>query len=73
MNQVTEQIVAEIERAVADGARIAPCTFTACYPRANVSAAFRVARRRGIIVVDTKSCMGTPIYRKALVYCEVTP
>lgn len=66
MSPTTELIVAEIVRAVANGARIAPVTFAACYPRANVSAAFRVARKRRLIVVDSLSVCGTPIYRMAL-------
>ncbi len=66
MSKITESIIAHIARAVANGERIAPCTFTVCYPRANVSAAFRVARQRGLIVVDYASGLGTPVYRKAL-------
>lgn len=63
---ITETIIAEIEEAVAGGSRVAPAPFSACYPRANVSAAFRIALERGLIVVDAVSLAGTPIYRKAL-------
>lgn len=66
MKATTQRIIDEIEQAVADGSHISPATFTAYFPRANVSAAFRVARKQGIIVVDSPSCAGTPIYRKAL-------
>lgn len=66
MTATTQRIVDEIEQMVADGSRIAPATFTVFHPRANVSAAFRVARKQGIIMVDSPSCVGTPIYRKAL-------
>ncbi len=66
MQTLTETIIRGIERAVRDGAEIAPCTFTAQYPRANVSAAFRAAKARGIITVSYRSVVGTPVYRKAL-------
>lgn len=66
MSPTTERVITDIVRAVADGARIAPVTFTACYPRANVSAAFRATRKRGLIVVDCLSVCGTPIYRMGL-------
>jgi hypothetical protein len=66
MNTVTATIIEEIARAAKNGERVAACTFTACYPRANVSAAFRIARRRKIIAVDYVSCAGTPVYKQGI-------
>lgn len=62
----TNQIVTEITKAVRSGLTVAPVTFSACYGRANTAAAFRMARARGLIVVDYISCGGTPVYRMGL-------
>lgn len=64
MHPTTAKILEEIiEDARRGYDRIAPATFTAYHPRANVSAAFRIARRRGIIAVNYQSAAGTPVYR----------
>jgi hypothetical protein len=62
----TEQIVAEIAEAAKAGTLVAPASFSAFYPRAKVSAAFRMAKARGIIVVDYVGSAGTPVYKMAL-------
>ena len=66
MNAQTQAIVNDIQAAADAGTLIAPATFTHCHGRQFVSAAFRVAKARGIIVNDYTSVMGTPVYRKAL-------
>ncbi|MCH7720390.1 MAG: hypothetical protein IH988_05295 [Planctomycetes bacterium] len=64
MNDRTEQVIAAIQAAADDGVLIAPAMFTAFHPRACVSAAFRIAKARGIIVEDYMGGTGVPVYRK---------
>lgn len=64
MNTKTLEVLEAIKEAVAAGqTMIAPCTFSFCFPRASVSAAFRAAKQQGIIEVSYISCVGTPVYR----------
>lgn len=66
MNELTEAIVTGIEQLVNDGHIVVPVILTSAFPQANVSAAIRIAKARGIIVADVASHIKTPIYRKAL-------
>jgi hypothetical protein len=64
MNTRTEAALNEIKAAVAAGQdRIAPVTFTHFFGRSAVSAAFRLAKQQGIIVVAYVSAAGTPVYK----------
>ena len=64
MSPKTAEVYAAIQDAVRSGQKyIAPVTFSACFPRASVSAAFRMAKRDGIIEVQYVSCVGTPVYQ----------
>lgn len=66
MNEKTQAALAEIESAIAAGqTRIVPALFSHCFGRAASSAAFRVARARGLIEVAYTSCAGTPVYQAA--------
>ncbi len=66
MNTRTAECLAEIKNAVASGqTRIVPCIFSHCFGRAATSAAFRIAKRDGIIEVNYTSCVGTPVYQAA--------
>ncbi len=66
MNPRTAECLAEIKRAATTGQTlIAPCTFTPCFGPAATSAAFRIAKRDGIIEVNYTSCVGTPVYQAA--------
>ena len=63
MNAKTLAAYNEIKRAVKTGqSRIAPVTFSPFYGRGATSAAFRIAKREGLIVVAYISCVGTPVY-----------
>ncbi|OYW56806.1 MAG: hypothetical protein B7Y80_01605 [Hyphomicrobium sp. 32-62-53] len=57
----------EAIKAAADAGNqmIAPVTFSHCYGRAATSAAFRIAKRDGVIELAYTSCIGTPVYRAA--------
>ena len=60
---------AEIIEAISqdESQMIAPCTYTWAFrSRANVSAAFRIAKQRGIIEVAYTSAAGTPVYRRVM-------
>ena len=64
MSPKTAEVLAEIKAAVRQGQeRIVPCLFSHCFGRAATSAAFRIAKARGIIEVAYMSCVGTPVYR----------
>lgn len=64
MNTRTAEALAEIKSAAASGQKmIAPALFSHFFGRAAVSAAFKIAKREGIIVVDYISVAGTPVYR----------
>lgn len=57
--------------------RIAPSLFSHCFGRAATSAAFRLAKARGLIELAYVSVVGTPVYRltdrsKVLVSAEGT-
>ena len=62
----TLEVLAEIQRAATSGQRmIAPAIFSHCYGMAATSAAFRMAKKRGIIEVAYISVVGTPCYQAA--------
>lgn len=66
MNTRTEAALTEIKSAAAAGQKmIAPVTFSHFFGRAATSAAFKIAKRDGIIEVAYTSCAGTPVYRPA--------
>jgi len=66
MNPKTRAALIAIEAAVMEGQqRIAPATFSHLYGRAATSAAFRLAKARGLIEVSYTSSAGTPVYRPA--------
>lgn len=67
MNTRTAEALAAIKTAAAEGQKmIAPALFSHFYGRAAVSAAFKIAKREGVIVVYYISCAGTPVYRPSL-------
>ena len=45
---------------------IIPATYSYAFPRQYVSAAFRIAKQRGIIERRATSCVGTPIYQRPI-------
>lgn len=58
--------LAEIKKAVSEGQdKIVPAIFSHIYGRGATSAAFRMARARGLIEIAYISCAGTPVYRPA--------
>ena len=62
----TQAALTEIEAAVASGQRrIAPSIFSHCFGRAATSAAFRIARARGIIEVAYIGGTGVAVYQAA--------
>lgn len=64
MNTKTAIAYNEIVAAVAAGQdKIVPAIFSHCYGRAATSAAFRLAKRDGLIEVNYMSMVGTPVYR----------
>lgn len=67
MNLKTAEVLAEIKSAAASGqTMIVPSIFTHCFKnRAAVSAAFRIAKRDGVIEVNYMSCVNTPVYQAA--------
>lgn len=65
MSPKTEAALAEIRRAAAAGQTIVPGIFSHFYGRAAVSAAFRIAKRAGIIEEVARSVVDTPIYKAA--------
>ena len=66
MNTRTADAYNEIKRAAAEGqTRIVPCIFSHCFGRAATSAAFRLAKKHGIIEVAYTSVIGTPVYQAA--------
>lgn len=66
MNTRTEAALAEIKSAVAANQQmIAPAFFSHFFGRAATSAAFKLAKRDGLIEVAYTSCAGTPVYRPA--------
>jgi hypothetical protein len=66
MNTRTEAALNEIKSAVAANQKmIAACTFSHFFGRAATSAAFKIAKRDGLIEVAYTSCAGTPVYRPA--------
>jgi hypothetical protein len=65
MNTRTEAALTEIKSAVAAGHMIAPAFFSHFFGRAATSAAFKIAKRDGLIEVAYTSCAGTPVYRPA--------
>lgn len=58
----TEQVIAAIVT-TSHTHRIAPSLFSHCFGRAATSAAFRMAKSRGLIEVAYISCAGSPVYR----------
>lgn len=64
MNKVTLQIIEELKTDKGD--LITPSVYSHFYPRANVSAAFKIAKRDGIIQVKYMSCVGTPVYTNSV-------
>jgi hypothetical protein len=67
MNIRTEAALTEIKTAAANGqTMIAPALFSHFFGRAAVSAAFKIAKQRGIIEVSYISAAGTPVYRPSL-------
>lgn len=66
MTNRTQAALDEIKAAVAAGQdKIAPAIFSHCFGRAATSAAFRMAKKAGIIEVAYVSMVGTPVYRGA--------
>lgn len=66
MNTQTEAALNEIKSAAAAGQQmIAPVSFSHFFGRAATSAAFKIAKRDGIIEVAYTSAAGTPVYRPA--------
>lgn len=66
MSPKTQEAYDAIASAVASGqTRIAPVTFSFCFGRAATSAAFRMARKNGLIEVAYVSVVGTPVYQGA--------
>lgn len=66
MNPKTAEALAEIKAAIAAGqTRIVPAIFSHCFGRAASSAAFRIAKRDGLIEVAYTSAAGTPVYQAA--------
>lgn len=66
MNTRTAEALAEIKNAIAqDQDKIVPAIFSHCFGRAATSAAFRMAKAQGLIVVNYMSCVGTPVYKGA--------
>jgi hypothetical protein len=66
MSPKTEAALNEIKSAVASGQQlIAPVTFSHFFGRAATSAAFRIAKKEGIIIVNYISAAGTPVYKGA--------
>jgi hypothetical protein len=64
MNDRTEAALNEIKSAVAANQQmIAPALFSHFFGRAATSAAFKIAKRDGLIEVAYTSCAGTPVYR----------
>lgn len=64
MNTRTADALAEIAGAVsANQQMIVPAIFSHYYGRAAVSAAFKIAKREGLIEVAYISAAGTPVYR----------
>ncbi len=74
MNLKTAEVLAEIKSACAKGQdKIVPSIFTHCFKnRAAVSAAFRIAKRDGIIEINYMSCVNTPVYWAAGTHAAVT-
>jgi len=58
----TEEIIAAIVT-TSHTHRIAPALFSHCFGRAHTSAAFRLAKSRGLIEVAYISCAGSPVYK----------
>lgn len=59
----TLEIIEAIKQDTSD--RIVPCMYSWAFKsRANVSAAFRIAKRDGIIEVAYTSVQNTPVYRR---------
>lgn len=66
MNVKTAAALAEIKSAVASGqTMIVPSIFSHFFGRTAVSAAFRIAKRDGIIEINYMSCVNTPVYHAA--------
>lgn len=57
----SEEVVAEILASTTD--MIAPGIFSHCYGRAATSAAFRMAKERGLIEVNYIGGTGVPVYK----------
>jgi len=71
-SEKTEEIVAAIEKLVADGEKIMSCTLSWAFGKFNTSSAIRLAKQRGIIVLDYYASGGSPVYRKALRLVDAT-
>lgn len=66
MNNRTAEAYTELKNAIAAGqTRIVPAIFSHCFGRAAASAAFRLAKRDGIIEVAYYSMTGSPVYQAA--------
>ena len=66
MSPKTEAAYSEIKSAIAAGqTKIVPAIFSHFFGRAAVSAAFRLAKKNGLIEVAYTSCVGTPVYQAA--------
>ncbi len=63
MNPITAEIIEAIK--VDTSSMITPAIYTWAFKsRAHVSAAFRMAKKQGIIEVDYISAAGTPVYKR---------
>ena len=66
MSTKTAEFYTYIQNAVRAGqTRICPAIFSFCFPRASVSAAFRMAKQNGIIEVAYIGGTGVPVYQAA--------
>ena len=64
MNAKTAAALAEIKRCVAEGYRlISPPLFSHCYGMGATSAAFRIAKRQGLIEVNYIGGINSPVYQ----------
>ena len=64
IHPTTQKIIDDL--ATNTSGSIIPATYSYAFPRQYVSAAFRIAKRLGIIERRATSCVGTPIYQRPL-------